>query len=282
MNEAYFEVRSSKNKYYLTYTLSALYLGGKRKDCVSVQRNYYPMMEDINDKQDYAKLVLVQNKTECVLDYIGNNSKSTGLDLMMTSLFFLKRADRKRYIDFEDASYVLCTDDSTQLSLSSYYIVYYGKTWYDYYFGAKLVDNDIRDKYESGLQRLTDWKAKVSVEVFKDFLEIHKIENVDEMTELYNKTQTYKEFFRVLKQKFGSKQELCLFLRKFLDEFVRTFLNIRFGWNIWRIDLHNLDVENYITLDNIKQVKKPKFLDLTNQTGGAIIYGNHEFTIDDL
>lgn len=173
-------------------------------------------------------------------------------------MFFLKRAENKRFIDLEDTSYIYCDEIKKEaLSLSSYYIVYYEKTWYEYNFGAQLINTEVLKEYKIGIKRLKS--EKVDVNIFSEFIKGHN--DKDLLIYLYTKASTYKDFFKSLKTHINDRIKLCLCLRGFLDEFVKTYLGIRIGFNLWRIDLQKLNVENYISLNNITQINiKPNFI----------------------
>jgi hypothetical protein len=82
--------------------------------------------------------------------------------------------------------------------MKPFYIAFHGSTWYEYYFGAKLVYN--HEQYERCKLNLYDSSKKPATFSFKHA-------DLDELLQpLYASTATWWEFFQAIQLRFGDKK----------------------------------------------------------------------------
>jgi len=114
-------------------------------------------------------------------------------------------------------------NSGTNISLSSYYIALYGKTWYESILNARLED---QSSYENYTQNLLKLKNKSIVLPWNDLIErvkeLKTTKNKEILERIYKSSETYQEFFNNLKIAIPDKEELCLTLRGWLEKFIYT------------------------------------------------------------
>jgi hypothetical protein len=111
---------------------------------------------------------------------------------------------KRFYLD--DCSQVDCEmpdGNIIPISLRHLNIAFHGASWYEQNFDAKIVDN--HEEYRNRLQNL--YKPEKKPQTF-DFI---NSELQEELTPLYKSTNTWADFFKAIRQKYGKKKCAIVF-----------------------------------------------------------------------
>ncbi len=144
--------------------------------------------------------------------------------------------------EFDDDSHIDCTGKLMKpINLAFFYIVYYGKTWYEARFNAKMIDPEKYRNYKNSLSFLTDPSQKLE---FIKFVRIIRftLESVDiiYLLEPYYKTAlTYQGFFENI-----PKSQRCELIHEWLSVFMDYYIGSTFCVKGWCIDANNMLEDN--------------------------------------
>ena len=178
-------IKENANCFYIT-------VGGKIKtDCI----------EMFVYKASYiAKLQQIDYNEQCTLQPPLDNGFGTR-NMIETSLYALKKLfPHIEYITLDDYSTIKCENGFTP-SLLYYYVAFKGETWYEMFLGAKPNGMKLEKKYIKIKEELNDPKEKMDTNLFINFVINSCSENDKQyLTEKYNKSETYKSFFDILKK----------------------------------------------------------------------------------
>jgi len=142
---------------------------------------------------------------------------------------------------FEDGSRIDCKKSdgaglpprrlSMPLSLQYFYLAFYGQTWYEAKFGARMVDPALYRKYKATVGFLTDPGEKYP---WIEFLRMTQLMEEADATlkSPYLSSSTYAEFFSKI-----PKSERCLALHGWIDTFMENWFGKVIQHAEWVIDL---------------------------------------------
>jgi hypothetical protein len=131
--------------------------------------------------------------------------------------------------EFEDDIHFVQKEAKCPSRLAFFYLAYYGKTWYEDRFNAKMIDPEKYKIFRQSLQFLTDPTQKPP---FADFLKIIGRESLDLETE-YNNSETYREFFEKIPES-ARYDSIHMWLNTFMEHY------IEFNENGWFIDANEM------------------------------------------
>jgi hypothetical protein len=184
-----------------------------------------------------------------------------GIRYMIKTIFKIVK-DRYIHIDtfeFDDESKIKCilNGSNNEISLAHYSVALYGKTWYERNFNAELKDNDDKIKYKNAVKIFSDPTKKLPFPfAFADYYYGEDRIKFDKFENIYNKTNTYNEFFIKLKEEYNEK------FREITVDWLDNFVNKLLGWNYlnstWVIKINNVNTNvsiNRIIVSN----EKPKY-----------------------
>ena len=233
-----------------------IYIGGSKYYCISIS----------------GFILDVKSGNKCHDLHIRNvNFSHKATDMMKALLYFIRV---KREFTCSKNKECECTITFTDTSenqfcgnLSSYYIAFCKKTWYEKDFDAFLINNHItkltpREKYELQIPEKYMLKDDVFdvVNMYRDFIQTldnemyhtTKIKNaietylsasisdpavIENVLEIYDNTSTIYEFFTKIKNTFSDHLCKQLNLPLWLDKFIKFTLGFKFIKNqIWKID----------------------------------------------
>lgn len=198
-------IKTDKGTFYLTitpfknrntgqseyYTIS---LGGKTNKCVQLK------VPDIHNPNQEGLLIWVESEISCY--FFANTTNKMAIHMVNLGFTIAKdiNPNCNRYI-FDDCSSIKCklpNGKSQVVSMKPYHIVFHGETWYEKYFGAKLVSN--HSIYEKGKLGLCDSakKTKTFDFIHSDLQEI--------LTPIYDNSATWYDFFREIDTVFKEKK----------------------------------------------------------------------------
>ena len=182
---------------------------------------------------EYVCLELVSNDldikkhAECFINVGDLDVKAK--DMMYALLYILKT----RHIELCEIHLTDMSHNETFGNLASYYLAFYQQTWYERDFCAYLKNDKIRERYEE-LQKGFKTKKTVPNEGVRGLLNAFLNEtDIELVSQLYNTSTTYEEFFANLKSS-GSRDDLGDLVKPWLEKFIKNkdFL----GFNIINLE----------------------------------------------
>lgn len=244
------------NKYYTittpynaTYNLidenGMIYLGGSKYYCISVGLN--------NNGDD----LFIKSDKECVLHNNYPNIK-IGDDMMYALLYYLKTIYKICEFSFNDKS-----SDKIYGSLPIYSLAFFQKTWYENKFGATLKNNTIKMIYE---KTKLNFYSNTFKKDKRDLLTILlKSKNNDtSIMQIYDKVDTIKDFFDIIKEKIESKEiDFKKIIQSWLEDFIRVEMGFNFLFNFdikWKIQCNqSIKKEDEYMLNLLNENPFPKY-----------------------
>lgn len=217
------------------YTLT---IGSEKNSCINLTIPVRDTEKNIfMDHIDAAK-----PNAPCTIDGVvikGDKTKQ----MFYFAATLLKNITDKTIIEFTDLSHFPCSISDTevrQVPLNLAYLMFHGKTWYDMLFDAELVDVEEQKKYKKLQERRKDPAFKPKSFNFRTR------ELNDTLTNMYNKTNTWEEFFQAIQIEF--KEKKCKMVYLWLSDAVRALTvdgNDIFGFQLWKIDIKNMPLVYY-------------------------------------
>ena len=144
------------------------------------------------------------------------------------------------------------------------YIALHGQTWYQYRFGAVVLNEKSRDKYDELIKRLYSDEYKAGTPFNALHVDQYNRDNVKagilkQLKKDYGKSRTILEFFQTLKVRYD--KAFCVVTHRWLDVFIdQTILEGKLS----------LDTRWKIPIEHVKRI--PYTLIATNDAlmGGSI------------
>jgi len=278
--------KDSKYKIVVDYKKGnpEIYIGGSKYYCISIT----------------GFILDIKSGGTCHNLHIRNvNFSYKATDMTKALLYFIRIKQKEIGYRIGDKCEITFTDTSENQfcgNLSSYYLAFEQKTWYEKDFGAYLINDtknkltpfekyqlQIPQKYmlETGVFDVVNM-YKDQKEIFKDeikYKELRKYiednyirryinqKNGEEIIRLYNNSRNFKELFTEIKSKFNDKcKELNLTL--WLDELIKFPLGFKFIKNqVWKINCDLIVGDETYEINNCENVPG-KYLSV-NQTGSG-------------
>ena len=195
-------------------------LAGIRKGCVNM--TLFNGVLNINS---------IEYRERCVvMDDVNDSPLMRGdgtVHMLHTSLTYMLNAypTLVRTITFDDASKVPCHfgDVIQNMQLMLTYIALHGQTWYQYRFGAVILNKRCREQYEERIHRLysVEYKNSIPFSAFnvyaynRDHL---KAGTLKQLKKDYDRSRTILEFFQTLKVRYN--KQFCVVTHRWLDVFI--------------------------------------------------------------
>ena len=218
-------------------------IGGDYDDCINISYIY-----DNNNKPIKAKIPHLLYEPECSVS--SKLDRGGGTELMIKTIieYAYKDVPSINIFEFTDNSHIDCIEkDLSQppprksirpLNLSFFSIAYHSYTWYELHFNAEMIDTIKYKNYRKKVKFLTDPTMKPE---FSDFLKIIKgsiesIEQISYLEKLYNKSETYRNFFEAI-----PKSKRCDILFSWLTTFMKYYIGDYFSDKDWFIDVNTMN-----------------------------------------
>lgn len=240
---AKFHVKITKMPYALDKSIIdylTLTIGSSKHSCVNIT---IPVRESNAIFMDHIDST--KPGSPCTIDDTVIKGEKTK-EMFYFAATLIKNMTNKRIVEFTDQSHFPCAITETEIRhipLNLSYLMFYGKTWYDKLFNAKLVDPTDQAKYELLQARRKDPLFKPASFHFKTF-------TLNEaLLPIYDKTNTWEEFFQEINKIYGNRK--CKVVYMWLTDAVRTLTvgsNDMFGFQKWYIDITNMPLVYYTPL----------------------------------
>ena len=229
MNEEKYSIQVQDSTYILTKRWSdssiLLYIGGKYNYCLECQlftdKSFMASFTDIT----LGDLPHVYYEEECRLDAPFLRGIDTRRILYLVISYIQNTYPTIRGLTFTDKSYRDC-DDGQTVDLAILYYLIYKKTWYMSVLGAEFVNEQDRFKFEKAEAAFDATKGKMPWDGFKDFITVKLPIPEDEMKSMYDKAETWQEFFSTLRDAI-MVSKFCIFI----SPWIKTFWNKIFKYN---------------------------------------------------
>ena len=134
------------------------------------------------------------------------------------------------------------------LSLSSLYILLYGKTWYELHFNARMINNELYNIYKREIHKL-------GLPINKPLTDIQKYvcdnDKYEKLRQYYDANKSWHEFFNKI-----PKNRRCELLYNWIPEFVSDKIYNLHMSNKWVIDVDNMEKTYMQIID--KPTQNPK------------------------
>lgn len=252
MSKEYYKVETSFCSYYVEIwhqypNMDKVYFGGKRK-CVTFSVYF---------DEPHPNLDALGHNENCNIS--GDLQRQHGTNHMITSAFaFIRHMYAKKGVSdtymLRDASYIHC--QAYMMSLASYYIMHYDKTWYEKKF--KAIPTYDEEEYRKCVKA---WKQlKASKPIMSDFFQsVQNKKRRSYLEGVYTQVESLGEFLEQL------KDMDCLVYKDWGERLVNSCFNNLNGMS-WCIDASRLSVPHI----NIVSLGKTKPQDMFIHTGGDV------------
>ena len=224
-------------------------IGGDYDDCVNVSYIY-----NNSNKPIKAKIPHLLYEPECA--YGSTLERGGGTELMIKTVleYAFNDVPSIKLFEFDDNSHIDCVEKDLSkqpprkpirpLNLSFFSIAYHSYTWYELHFNAEMIDKAKYKNYRNKVNFLTNSKPD-----FSQFLKIingsiESIEQISYLEKLYNKTETYREFFEAI-----PKNKRCELLFSWLTTFMNHYIGDVFSDKGWIIDIEKMNDPKKNTMD---------------------------------
>jgi hypothetical protein len=171
-------------------------LGSKSNKCVQLT---VPSRES---SLKNGKLVWVKAEEDCSFEkYIEKGLARHMVLLGLTLARDINPDLEKIYLD--DMSTFKCDlpdNKSEKVQMKQFHIAFHGATWYEYYFDAKLENEDDRKLYNRLKENLYNPDKK------PPNFDFNNSELQEELEQLYQSSHTWSEFFKLIDKKYGKKK----------------------------------------------------------------------------
>lgn len=257
----YYKIKTLHAHYYVEIwhqypQMDKVFVGGRKK-CVSF--SVYLSENGKVDEDEPPQLDGFGFHPHC--NSKGNHMKGIGsVHLLNTSMAFLVdfyKMKKSTTFQYTDSSFIECLKH--HMPLCVYYIVFHGKTWYEYKFNAKPIytDASLYDEQKRKLKAHIMGKPDISVYFTKEQKKLQ-----EHVQSVYDTCQTLKECLDIL------KDYDCDIFRGWLVRLCTLFVPNIIG-SSWILTAEEYGTHKYVHLN-----KKPK--ELFEMQGGNIVFNRYE------
>jgi hypothetical protein len=247
MDNEIYKVQTSVGIFSVDITNTHLRVGGS-KFCVEIK------LYD-SDMPDLAELQWLSTK-EGGCELTNKLIKGdTTVHLLNLSLTLLKLYRKVQFIKLLDhLKYECQIDDKTKktIYINKYNYLFHGGTWYDEKVGAIPIDPVLKKLYDETKSRYTDPSAKPQSFDFRN----KGLE--EELTPIYEATNTWKEFADLLHEKYEPKT-LCKKVSPWYEYAVAILTNNRMLPEFWKIDISNINIPFTRVQEGGRRTRKRKY-----------------------
>jgi len=193
-----FHLKITEHINRITNTIESYFIGLGSKNNKCVQISFPSRKSLIKD----GTLAWVSAMDDCSLEkYI---QKGLAHHMVLLGLTIARNINPTlEKIVLDDMSAFKCDlpdNKSYKVDMKPFHIAFHGATWYEYYFDAKLENNDERKIYNRLKANLYNSNKKPPTFIFNNS-ELQK-----ELEPLYQKSQTWAQFFELIGAKYGKKK----------------------------------------------------------------------------
>lgn len=227
-------------------------------------------------KQNRASLDTISFHEGCSL----NTRFDKGLSMQIIKAYFqiLKEYyPQIKVVKFTDLSSVTCGTSKVPIRLAYSKIASTGKTWYEHHLKAKMQSLESYEAYCKSIERLSNKKPFDSFENLCSDMNLSVHKNIDVVKNLYDESETYKQFIEKLYQKFmvGSNttskhNNFCDEVMLWFEEFMIRIIDFDNEWCVY-MDDHDKFADIIVIKQKggnkkTKTYNQPKYKTRTNMT----------------
>jgi hypothetical protein len=216
--------RNNKNK-ILEYYLN---IGGNEDMCVNMT-----IPTDPSNKSIF--LSWAETTKKCTLDSLKIKGNSTQIMLQLAITIAREISPHVTEIILEDMSHFYCLtpDGPIKTHLPSFYIAFYGKTWYEDKFGAVMIDSQCYEKYKKCLRNFYDPTYK------KDYFNFVNKDLQIMLEPLYDNSYCWKDFFDQISEIY--KENKCGIIYPWVKNAMRILFDGQRLWDVveWKIPIND-------------------------------------------
>jgi hypothetical protein len=260
-------------------------IGSSSDPCLSLSIYTQQTEIPIPDKmKKIASLSKIKKIEGCIIDF--NEEIYNKYSFTKELLYFIKKYIKINYpyieeISLTDESIIPCSIDE-ELDLMSYSIAFYGKTWYEINFNAKIENSSKKEAYEKAIQKYKskELKKEFTWEHFYNIIILkhsapyvsNMMENIySEIENRFKNSETFPEFFGKIKPLYPENKK-CIFYKTWLKRFIFTYVPEERNWLISleqqggekNIELYNRMADDMKDLQNFKDLQR-RFTQLANK-----------------
>lgn len=234
-----FGSKSLKLTIYETIDTISLFIGGHDLYCIEglIYKPSSVYITDLGYPLNVGRLVQIYYNINCSLEGDFKRGIDTTNILHILCKYLREHYPYVEYLTFTDASYRTC-DNGVTIDLAKFSYLRTGMTWYEKNYNAFLEEKYIPlfENMQLSLQRA---KNTLTWDRFKQF--IHGEYPLDEikLKELYDKSETWKNFFGSLSDIIGIPQ-LCIFIAPWLNTFFTSITSTSFSSFTYVLPLHSV------------------------------------------
>jgi len=231
-------------------------VGGDLSDCVNISYFYK------DNKPIKVKIPHILYEPECSVGTTLETGGGTEIMIKTAIRYAYNEVDTLSNFEFEDNSHIDCigktmSDSAPRktirpLNLAYFYIAYHGMTWYEARFNAEMADKVKYKIYKEKLKFLTNPVEKMPYEKFISMIgsSFDSVETALYLEKLYNKAQTYREFFEAI-----PKSKRCDILYSWLNTFMEKYIGSVYSHSGWIINVNTMDNPKNMVGGSLKNVR---------------------------
>lgn len=220
----------------VTYDL--IYIGGEKVYCMYASVPKYDEY-DPNEPIDMGTLNSLKYNENCA---IGNKLIKEDVDVKaivkILITYIARTYPHVKGLRFTDTSEKTC-DDGTKTDLSAMVFIRTGKTWYEKNFDA-YIDPEFIRVYTADMERVQQKRQTTTWEML--VRKIPSLQQMEDMRTVYESTTAWQEFFNAVYTRLGGDAQFCMFVSRWLNQFMTQYLRIRFTKYTYIMPVREYDI----------------------------------------
>ncbi len=204
---------------YESSRMIKLFMGGHDRWCINVEL----IKDELGQVKPLGYLIKVRYDILCSLDSNFTRGNDTKQIVKTMIQYIVNNYPSVKELSFTDISTKTC-DNQTDVNLAIMTYLYTGMTWYEKNFSAYISEQSKDEllKYENKLNnaKIIPWEIMSNTIYIPNDFPFTQIE----IKELYEKSQTFIEFFKVIYDNLEIA-DFCIYISSWIDSFVAKYFN---------------------------------------------------------
>ncbi len=196
-----------------------IYIGGPDKWCINCE-----LVKDANNEvKQQGYLIKARYDMLCSLEHSFAKGKDTRQLILFLIQYINNNYKSVKGLQFNDLSTRSC-DNDVHVNLAVMTYLYSNKTWYQKNFGA-FISPQNKEEFNKIIQKY-NYSKKIAWDIMKETIANceESGSSDDELEQLYNDANTWKEFFEPIYNKLEIA-DFCIFISNFIDKFIIKYFN---------------------------------------------------------